>query len=293
MKVLVAEDDLTSRNILTTVLKKWGYDPIVVNDGSAALEILQKPDAPGLVILDWAMPELDGVDVCRRIRESDTSNPPYVILLTSKGEKRDTVQGLHAGANDYISKPYDSDELHARIGVGRKMVELQSELIRTRDALAYKAMHDPLTGVLNRRAILDALGKELARAVRHGEGLSIGLCNLDHFKQVNDRYGHQMGDETLCACVETIQSNLRSYDFVGRYGGEEFLVVTPETRGSAEEGIYTRLCACVAEKPIATSSGGHHHHREYRCCPRDNQEHGGRHNSSCRCRLVPSQERGA
>jgi two-component system, cell cycle response regulator len=256
LKILIADDDLTSRTILNGALKKWGYDPIVVIDGKAAWEIMQEPDAPKLVILDWNMPELDGIEVCRRIRANATSDPQYVILLTSRGEKGSVVEGLDAGANDYITKPYDNAELRARIRVGEKMVELQSELIKARDALEHEAMHDALTGILNRRAILDMLEKELSRAQRQGTGISVGLCDLDHFKLVNDKYGHQVGDETLCGFVRTIQGNLRSYDAIGRYGGEEFLIIATDLRGSAQgENLYERLCACVAANPIPTSAG--------------------------------------
>jgi two-component system, cell cycle response regulator len=256
LKILIADDDLTSRTILNGALKKWGYDPIAVTDGNEAWEIMQEPDAPKLVILDWNMPELDGIEVCRRIRANTTSDPQYVILLTSKGEKGSVVEGLDAGANDYITKPYDNAELRARIRVGEKMVELQSELIKARDALEHEAMHDPLTGALNRRAILSMLEKEIVRAQRQGTGISIGLCDLDHFKLVNDKYGHQIGDETLCGVVRTVQNNLRSYDVVGRYGGEEFLVIATDSRGPMQgENLYERLCARVAANPIPTSAG--------------------------------------
>ena len=157
MKILIAEDDFTSRSILTAILKKWGFDPVVTEDGGAAWDVLQRPDAPELVLLDWNMPGMDGLEICRRLREIDSSNPPYVILLTARGEKGDIVQGLEAGANDYVAKPYDNEELQARIRVGQRMLELQSRLLEARDALAHQATHDPLTGVLNRRAILDRL----------------------------------------------------------------------------------------------------------------------------------------
>ncbi len=145
MRVLIAEDDLTSRSILTAIVKKWGYDPVVTNDGTAAWEALQQADAPKLVLLDWMMPGMDGLEVCRRLRENDSTNPAYVILLTGRGEKGDIVLGLTAGANDYVAKPYDSEELQARIGVGKRMLELQASLADARDSLEHLATHDPLT----------------------------------------------------------------------------------------------------------------------------------------------------
>ena len=255
MKILIADDDLTSRTILEGVLKKWGYQPVVASDGNAAWEVLQKPDAPSLVVLDWKMPGMDGLEVCRRVRERSTSNPPHIILLTARGDKADIVEGLEAGANDYVSKPYDNDELRARIRVGQRMVEVQSELNDARNALIHEAMHDSLTGVFNRRAILGALKQEIARSKRSEATFSIGLIDLDHFKQVNDTYGHQTGDEVLCAAVKCFQSNLREYDSIGRYGGEEFLIVAPGSNGTKTEVLYDRLCNDVALSPIFTTSG--------------------------------------
>jgi two-component system, cell cycle response regulator len=255
MRILIAEDDLTSRIILTTILSKWGHEPLAVEDGSSAWDIMQQSDAPRLAVLDWDMPGLDGLEVCRRIREACNDNPPYLIILTAKGEKADIVKGLDAGANDYISKPYDNDELQARINVGGRMLALQTDLLEARDALAYEATHDPLTGALNRRAILGTLEKELKRSGRRNSALTIGLCDIDHFKQVNDTYGHQVGDSVLCDFVKAIRSSLRGYDLVGRYGGEEFLVVAPDAVASVQEGLYERLRYRAAHIRTATPSG--------------------------------------
>jgi diguanylate cyclase (GGDEF)-like protein len=255
MKILIAEDDFTSRSILVAILKKWGYDPVITEDGTAAWAALQRPDAPELVLLDWDMPGMNGLEVCRRLREIDSSHPAHVILLTARGEKGDIVQGLEAGANDYISKPFDSEELQARIRVGRRMLELQSSLREARDALAHQATHDPLTGILNRRAILDRLGEELSRANRENGKLSVGMCDIDHFKRINDAHGHQAGDEALVAFTRCLQAQLREQDCVGRYGGEEFLVIAAGSQNWVEEGLYERLCARVAETEIKTRSG--------------------------------------
>jgi len=255
MRVLIAEDDMTSRAVLTAILKKWGYDPVAVEDGSSAWDIMQKPDAPPLALLDWEMPGMNGLEVCRNIRDNNPPSPPYLIILTSRNEKADIVAGLDAGANDYISKPYDNSELQARINVGRRMVDLQTELLDAKNALAYEAMHDPLTGALNRRAILESLSKELKRATRRQSALSIGLCDIDHFKQVNDTYGHQAGDVVLCGVVEAIQKRLRGYDLVGRYGGEEFLVVAPDSTGLKQEGVYERLRYQIDQLKVATRFG--------------------------------------
>lgn len=255
MQILIAEDDFTSRTILSAIVSKWGHAPIVVEDGSAAWHIMQKIDAPNLAILDWEMPGMDGLEVCRKIRRQQTTNPPYIIILTAKDDKADIVKGLDAGANDYISKPYDNEELFARIRVGQRMVELQTELLAAKDALAHEARHDSLTKVLNRGAILHGLEKELGRAQRNKSSLSIGLFDIDFFKKVNDTHGHQAGDEVLCGFVKTLQQALRGHDLLGRYGGEEFLVVAPDSTGSIEEGLYERLRALVADSRTETRAG--------------------------------------
>jgi diguanylate cyclase (GGDEF)-like protein len=254
MKVLIAEDDLTSRRILSAILKKWGYEPVVTEDGDAAWDALQQPESPKLVLLDWNMPGMDGVEVCRRLRQSVCANPPYVVLLTGHGEKNDIVRGLEAGANDYIAKPYDSEELQARIKVGQRMVELQAGLSAARDALEFQAMHDSLTGIFNRRAILDRLAAELSRTKRQGGGLSVGMCDIDHFKNVNDTFGHQTGDEVLIAFTRRLQASLREYDCLGRYGGEEFLVIAAGSEGTSDESLYERLRAAVANGAMPTKA---------------------------------------
>ncbi len=255
MKILVAEDNFTSRSILLAILKKWGYDPVATEDGKAAWEVLQRPDAPELVLLDWDMPGMNGLEVCRRLREIDASHPTHIILLTGRGEKSDIVQGLESGANDYIAKPFDSEELLARIRVGQRMLELQSSLREARDALAHQATHDPLTGILNRRAILARLRAELSRAKRESGTLSVGMCDIDHFKRINDLHGHQVGDEVLIVFTQCLQTQLREYDWIGRYGGEEFLVIASGSQDWTEDGLYERLRARVEEIEIKAKSG--------------------------------------
>jgi two-component system cell cycle response regulator len=255
MRILIAEDDLTSRTMLTAIVKKWGYEAVAVPDGEAAWETLRKEDAPQLAILDWNMPGMNGLDVCRRLRKLDRAEPPYIIFLTSRNEKDSIVEGLEAGANDYVIKPYNNAELWARVRVGQRMLEMQTATNNAKQALAHEAMHDSLTGVLNRCAILESLEKEISRTMRQGALLSIGMIDIDHFKQVNDRYGHQTGDEVLCGFVRIIQESLRDYDLIGRYGGEEFLVVAPGSSGVEEEGLYERLCDHVAGQGVATRSG--------------------------------------
>jgi two-component system, cell cycle response regulator len=249
MRILIAEDDVTSRNIIQAVLKKGGHEVVTTVNGAEAWIELQKPDAPKLAILDWMMPEMDGLEVVCLVRANQVPQPPYIIMLTAKGEKADIIAGLDAGANDYLAKPFDVTELQARIRVGQRMVELQETIV-------HQSTHDPLTGVLNRRGILNALETEVSRAKRTSASLSVGMCDLDHFKQVNDTHGHLVGDDVLCGAVQSLQGGLRNYDLIGRYGGEEFLVVAPGSAGTSEENLYHRLCAAVAENPMATRGGG-------------------------------------
>jgi two-component system cell cycle response regulator len=255
MKVLIADDDVTSRLVLAGVLAKCGHDVVTTVDGDQAWEAMRRPDAPRLAILDWMMPGLAGVDVCRRVRTLESDQPPYIIILTSKGEKADIVAGLEAGADDYLAKPFDPGELRARVDVGRRVIELQAKLLEARDALAHEAMHDPLTGALNRRAFADVLSRELSGERRHHHGLALGICDIDEFKKINDTHGHQAGDEVLCGLVRLIEGGLRGHDVLARFGGDEFVVLT----GHAGEGDaiipYERARAAAADNPIATRVG--------------------------------------
>jgi two-component system cell cycle response regulator len=255
VKILIADDDVTSRLVLSGVLRKHGHEVVETVNGLDAWDAMKRPDAPKLAILDWVMPGLAGVDVCRRTRTIESNQPPYIILLTSRDQKTDIVIGLEAGADDYLAKPFDPGELLARVDVGRRLVELQARLNEARDALAHEAMHDPLTGVLNRRAFAIVLSRELSRKGRHQNVLAVGICDVDHFKQINDTHGHQAGDEVLCGLVRLIGSNLRGHDVLGRHGGDEFVVLTEHTREDGPGILYERLRAAVATRPITTGAG--------------------------------------
>ena len=227
MRILIAEDDVTSRLLLKRVLENWGYEVTVTRDGTEAWQALQAEDAPRLAILDWMMPGMDGVDVCRRVRARATLQPPHIILLTALGDQQSVVTGLNAGADDFVRKPYDPDELRARLEVGRRLVGLNDELLEAQHALEILARTDALTKVLNRRAIVDELEREVDRAAREGSPLGLGMLDIDHFKVVNDTYGHAAGDAVLCEVVRRILGVMRPYDTFGRFGGEEFLVLVP------------------------------------------------------------------
>jgi diguanylate cyclase (GGDEF)-like protein len=255
VRILIADDDVTSRLILSGVLRKHGHEVVETVNGLEAWDAMKRPDAPKLAILDWVMPGLAGVDVCRRARTIESNQPPYIILLTSLDQKADIVTGLEAGADDYLAKPFDPGELLARVDVGRRLVELQARLNEAREALTHEAMHDPLTGVLNRRAFAGALSRELSRKRRYENVLAVGICDVDHFKQINDTYGHQTGDEVLCGLVRLIESNLRGHDVLGRHGGDEFVVVAEHRRIDGPGILYERLRTAVAARPITTGAG--------------------------------------
>jgi two-component system cell cycle response regulator len=251
MRVLLADDDAFYQHVLRKALESWGYEVITASNGNEALSILWGVDPPTLAILDWMMPGMDGVEVCRCIRERRQDYYIYIILITAKNQKRDMIAGLDAQADDYLIKPFDLQELRARLQSGQRIVNLQSELASKQRELSYQATHDPLTGVWNRSAILDILDKEVNYAKRNRRPLSLALADIDNFKLVNDTYGHAAGDAVLLEVVQRIQSALRHSDAVGRYGGDEFIVVMPGVNKRRAYEIAERLRIRAAENPYA------------------------------------------
>ena len=250
MKLLVADDSQVSRAILSAITKEWGYEVILAEDGEQAWQIMQQDDAPQLLLLDWEMPKMNGIEVCEHIIAKASENPPYIVLLTSRSTSNDIVEGLSKGASDYLSKPFDSAELQVRLQVGKRMQEMQDKLNTTLQELTELASHDALTGLLNRRAIMEVLPKECKRIERQEQFLCIGMCDIDHFKQINDTYGHLIGDEVLKEVTKRMQYALRDHDLLGRYGGEEFLVITPVDNIKNGTIAYQRICQAVSTLPI-------------------------------------------
>ncbi len=233
MRVLIVEDEVVSRRLLEVFLLKLGYEVIPVSSGKEALGVLEGPQAPNLVISDWMMPEMDGLELCQRTREIQTAGYIYFIILTSKMDKKDIIKGLEAGADDYLTKPFDQEELRCRIKIGERIVNLERRILEL-------ANTDSLTEVLNRRAFMERLQTEIQRSNREGVPLSLILADIDHFKRVNDQYGHQVGDMVLRKFSEQLSTTIRPYDFVGRYGGEEFLIGLP--------GVDCQKAGLVAER---------------------------------------------
>jgi len=257
VKILVAEDDPVSRRLLEVTLRKWGYEVVTCADGQAAWEALKAPDAPQLVILDWMMPRLDGLQVCKNVRnpaERPAEPYVYIILLTAKSQKTDMVTGLEAGADDYLTKPFDAQELRMRLRAGRRILDLLDELVRAREIMREQARKDSLTQLCTRATVLDLLKHELDRSQRHSldrdAPVSVVLADLDHFKHINDTYGHLAGDAVLREAARRMRDAIRPYDSIGRYGGEEFLLVLSNCDTLGAAAIAERLLQAVRKDTI-------------------------------------------
>ena len=240
-RILVADDEPISRQVLTSMLEKLGYEVEAVNDGLAAWQRLQQPDAPRLVILDWIMPGLEGIEVCRRVRawRQDDYAYVYMILLTSRSGMQEVVSAYEAGVDDYMVKPFELQDLRFRLRAGERVLDLQEKL-------HLLATRDELTGLFNRRLMLDVLRSEVARARRNGEPFCLGMLDLDHFKQINDTYGHLAGDAILREAAARMQESVRCYDTLGRWGGEEFLIVMSAADSEAGKVILERVRSSLA-----------------------------------------------
>lgn len=257
MQVLIAEDERVSRLLLKRTLEKWSYDVVTVSNGANALEILKRKDAPRLAILDWQMPGLDGISLCREVRNLEDTPYTYTILLTARSEPADLVKAMEAGADDFLSKPFQPHELEVRVRAGQRIVKLQEKFIAARESLRLQATRDALTGLWNRYAIMDALGREQARLNRGGmsRGLGVLVADLDHFKEVNDTCGHLVGDKVLHEVGLRMVGRLRHYDTVGRLGGEEFLVLLVDCDWEQIQTVSERLRSAVGDQPIDTAAG--------------------------------------
>jgi diguanylate cyclase (GGDEF)-like protein len=246
--ILIAEDEPVSRRVLRVALQKMGHTVLEAADGREALALLEE-EAVRLVIADWMMPNMDGLELVRQIRASGQTaqqgDPShryiYVILLTSRGQKQDIVDGLTAGADDYITKPFDRDELMVRIHAGERVIGLEDKLAARNAELARMALVDGLTGIPNRRdfdAKLQKIGEESRRGAR---SYSVVMIDLDHFKGLNDTLGHEAGDDALRAVARILESNIRLADSVFRYGGEEFVCLLPDTGSDGAMQVAERL----------------------------------------------------
>ncbi len=250
MKILVVDDDPLTLHMVVYRLRQWGHEVISCTDGDAAWKELEGGLSPNVAILDWMMPGVDGPDLCQKIRARTDCPYVYVVLLTGRNNPDDRIAGLDAGADDYLTKPFHLGELEARLRAGKRIVDLQNELISARETLRVQAMQDPLTQILNHGAILEVLLGEMNRAHREVQPLSLILADLDGFKNVNDTYGHVAGDQVLVEVSRRMRNCLRSYDSIGRYGGEEFLVVLPNSDDSQAVQLAERIQMAISSEPF-------------------------------------------
>jgi diguanylate cyclase (GGDEF)-like protein len=250
MRILIAEDEAISRRMLESTLTKWGYEVGVTSNGDDALAVLQDQDAPLLAILDVMMPGLEGVEVCRRMRQMNQASPTYMILLTAKSSKAEVVKGLQAGADDYLTKPFDRDELYARLQVGMRVVQLQRSLTgRVRQLelaeaeLRNLSLTDDLTGLCNRRGFFVHAEQYLktARSRRLGKHFLLFYADMDGLKQINDNFGHEEGSLAILQLAKILKDTFREADIVARLGGDEFAVLITDVTGNNEDSISTRL----------------------------------------------------
>ncbi len=249
MKILLVEDSVIERHQVGGHLADWGLDYVAVGSGPEAVKLLEAPDPPHMALLDWLLPGLDGIDVCRRIRRLGANGTyVYTVMLTAKNRKQDLLIAMEAGADDYLAKPVDPSELRARILAGKRILELQQ-------SLRFAATHDFLTNLLNRSEIIAALQRECSRSEREGKPATVIMADIDYFKRINDSLGHSAGDEVLKEVGQRLKSDLRPYDVAGRYGGEEFLLILPGCDLLVGVRRAEEIRNLVARDPIHTPCG--------------------------------------
>lgn len=253
--ILLAEDDPVTRMLMTRFLKKAGYEVTAVGDGEQALERMSERYYP-ILVTDWEMPSMDGIELCKAVRNLQLDGYVYSLLLTARNAKEHIIAGLEAGADDYLIKPVHEPELIARLNTGRRILALEHSLRAANDRNRILSVTDALTGAFNRRYMMDQLPRELERCRRYGIPLSVIMGDVDHFKQVNDRYGHAAGDDVLQQFTARMQKTVRSLsDWLARLGGEEFLVVLPETACDGALRVAEKIREVVSASPFMTRAG--------------------------------------
>jgi len=252
-RVIVADDDSKDRFLLQYVLAKWGFEVSLASDGREAWELLQSKDVPTIAVIDRVMPNLDGIELCHKVRSVPRRHYTYIVIVTGMSEKQDMVAGLRAGADDYLAKPFDAEELQGRLLVAERILSVQEELVAAHEHAKFQAIQvvqDCLTRLLNRAGIMDALNHELSRSHRSREPFAVIMADVDHFKHINDTYGHPAGDEVLCEVATRIKTSLRAYDSVGRFGGEEFLGIIPGCDEPTAFQVAEKIRQAVGGTPV-------------------------------------------
>ncbi len=252
-KILLIDDDLTHLELTRLLLEDSGFSVDVAQSGSDAFELLARTDYP-MIICDWVMPGIDGLSIIKQLRETE-DRARYVIMITSKSDTNDLIECLSGGADDYLSKPFKKDELIARVNSGVRVLSKHLKLEKMKDYYLKQAQTDPLTQAYNRAFLNDRLPKEIARSDRTQKPTSVILCDIDHFKKLNDTYGHQCGDDVLVKFVNILKRNLRvDIDWVCRYGGEEFLIVLPDANNQQARWVAEKLCGIVSSSTFTYES---------------------------------------
>ncbi len=253
--ILLAEDDPVTRMLMTRFLKKAGYEVDAVGDGTEALDRMTTRYYP-ILVTDWEMPQMDGVELCRAVRNLQLDGYVYALLLTARDAKEHIIAGLEAGADDYLVKPVHEPELIARLNSGRRILALEHSLRVANHRNRILSVTDALTGAYNRRYLMEQLPRELERCRRYAYTLSVLMCDIDHFKQMNDTHGHAAGDDVLQQFVARIQKSIRTNsDWVARYGGEEFIMVLPETGYEGAMIVAEKLRTLITQTPFLTRAG--------------------------------------
>jgi len=255
MNVLIADDEPISRRLLEILLNKWGYDVTVTSSGEEAWQMLQPKEHPKIAILDWMMPGMDGIQVCQKVRKSASTSPTYILMLTAKQEKEDREEGFRAGADDYLPKPFAAQELKARLRAARRIIDLEEQLRSAQQALSVETTHDSLTGLWNRSSILEFLHRELHRSRRQSSRMALVMADLDRLQEINYTHGHLAGDAVLREMSRRMRNSIRDYDFMGRYAGGQFAIVSPSCDRPGALSQAERLRALTNRQPIETFEG--------------------------------------
>jgi len=241
LQVIIADDDRLSRRILEDRCREWGFEVLTAQDGNQAWELYLNEDAPRIFLLDWVMPGISGVELCAKIRQSPQSSYSYIVILTSLNDPDHVIQGLEAGADDYITKPFNNNELRCRLNIGKRILELEDNILRMANV-------DYLTGLYNRRYFFQRMESELSRCQRENRPVGLLLLDIDNFKVINDTYGHAAGDHVLARLAAVLHRGCRDYDLIGRFGGEEFILCLPGANWKETQNIAERIRNMVSKE---------------------------------------------